>query len=126
MKEKTQLCKIAREVFEEATTPILGSNMNEVIFFHLKQRMGKEPYHVLLEDPKTFCDELEKIFAKGANVLLNQVGKCIAEKYCAGCSPEEFVELMYRGDEPSKDKIIEIMIKISEKNCKNSIIIRHT
>lgn len=126
MTEKTQLCKIAREVFEEGTTPILGPNIHEVIYFHLKQRMGRDPYHALLEEPKTFYDELEKVFSKGTNVLLSQVGKCLADKYGADCSSEEFVELLYRGDEPSKDKIIEIMMKVREKKNKNSIVIEHT
>jgi len=124
--EKTQLYKIAREVFEEATTPILGSNIHEVICFHLKQRIGRDPYQALLEEPKTFYDELEKIFSNGANILLNHVGKCLADKYGANCSPEEFAELLYRGDESSKDKIIEIMMKIREKKNKNSIVIRYT
>ena len=115
MTDKSALYKTAREVFEEATTPVLGLTVYKVLCFHLEQRIGKDPYEILLEDPQKFYEEFEKLFAKGTDVLLNYVGKCLEDKYCTNFSPEKFVELLYKGDESSKDKMIEIMTTIYEK-----------
>lgn len=115
MTEKTILYKIAKEVFEEATMPVLGQAAYEAICFHLKQRIGREPNEALVDEPKKFYEEFENILSSGADVLLSHVGKCIADKYGVSCSSEEFVEILYRGDESSKEKIVEIMSEIHEK-----------
>lgn len=122
MTEKAQLYETARKVFEEATVPVLGHSGYEVVCFHLKQRVGRDPFEDLLEEPKTFYEGFEKVFSVGTDILLNCVGKYLVDKYGADCSPEEFLELFYKGDESSKDKMTEIMMKVHEKR-KNSTVI---
>ena len=118
MSEKIRLYKTAREVFEEATTLILGSSACRVVYFHLKQRIGRDPYEVLLEKPEIFYEEYENLFSKSVDLLLNYVGNYIVERYGVDCSPQEFVKLLQRGGESSKDKMTEIMAKIYEKSKK--------
>jgi len=115
MTEKAVLYQIAREVLEQATVPILGPMASEAVFFHLKQRMDREPGEVLVEDPKRFYEEFVNVLASGADILLEHVGKCITDNYGVSCSSEEFIGLFYRGNESSKEKIVEILSAIDEK-----------
>ncbi|MFH0748554.1 MAG: hypothetical protein V1915_01330 [Candidatus Bathyarchaeota archaeon] len=114
MTEKVQLYKKTRKVFEEAVVPVLGPSGYETVYSHLRQRVGRDPFEVLLEEPKIFYEELEKIFSTSTDVLLNHVGKYLVNKYGVDCSPDEFLELFHKGDASSKDRMIKIMMKAHE------------
>lgn len=115
MTEKAVIYRIAKKVLEEATMPVLGLAAYEAVFSHLQQRLGREPNEVLVDNPKKFYEEFENVLASGADILLKHVGKCIAENYGIPCSSEEFIEILCRGNELSREKIVEIMSAIDEK-----------
>lgn len=119
MTEKTQQHKTGKEIFEETFTQILGSSATQAIFFHLKRRTDKDPYEVFLKEPNVFYKECKNILLEGADVLLKCVGESLVEHYGAECSPDEFIELLCTGDEPSKVKIKLMMEKASKASEKN-------
>lgn len=107
--------KVAKKVFEEATGTALGQTCNTVISFHLKQKFCREPYEVLVEDPKTFYKALEEIFGAGAESLMNLLGTFLTRKYTVNCTPKEFVDIVTKGDEPSKRKLKEILEAVAKQ-----------
>ena len=108
-KDKVSLYEAARKVWEEATTTSLGPTSYTVITFHLKQKFGKEPSEVFVEDPKAFYTALKEIFGVGADNIISLVGTFLTNKYGMTCSPESFVNLVLEGDESSKNKLEEIL-----------------
>jgi hypothetical protein len=55
--ESILLRRVAQKVFEEASTTNLGLTFHIIISFHLKQKLGKDPYEVFVDDPKTSFNE---------------------------------------------------------------------
>jgi hypothetical protein len=108
-KEKASLYEIARKVLEEATTTALGPTCNTVITFHLKQKFGKDPCQVFIDDPKAFYSALEEIFGAGAQSIMNVVATFLRNKYGMAYNAEEFVNLMVKSDKISKNKLEEIL-----------------
>ncbi len=107
--ERVALCGVVRKVFEEATTTALGPTCNTVITFHLKQKFGKDPCEVFLEDPRAFYTALEEIFGAGAQSIINLVATFLIDKYGMTYNAEEFVNLMVKGDKSSKSKLEKIL-----------------
>jgi hypothetical protein len=64
------LHKVARKIFEEATAASLGGTFNVIISFHLKQKFGKDPYEVLIDNPRTFNDGLKEVLGEGAEAVM--------------------------------------------------------
>jgi hypothetical protein len=108
-KDQALLCAVARKVFEEATTSALGSDVNAVITFHLRQKFGKDPSEVFVEDPAAFYAALKAIFGAGADSIISLVGTLLINKYGITCSADTFVSLVVKGDKSSKDKLGEIL-----------------
>jgi hypothetical protein len=106
---------VAKKVFEEATGTALGQTCYTVISFHLKQKFCKEPCEVLVEDPKTFYKALEEIFGAGAESLMNLLGTFLTRKYTVNCTPKEFVDIVTKGDAPSKRKLKEILEAVAKQ-----------
>jgi len=113
--EKLLLRNVAKKVFEEATTTALGSSCSVVIEFHLKQKFGKDPYEVLLEDPKSFYEALEEIFGAGAESMISLVGTFLIKKYGITCTATEFLNMVVNGDEPAKRALKEILTSIASQ-----------
>jgi hypothetical protein len=111
--EKISLQNVAKQVFEEAITTALGSSCSVVIEFHLKQKFGKDPYEVFLEDPKSFYEALEEIFEAGAESMISLVGTFLVKKYGITCEATEFLNLVVNGDEPAKRALKEILTSIA-------------
>jgi hypothetical protein len=111
--EKTLLQNVAKKVFEEATTTALGSSCSVVIEFHLKQKFGKDPYEVFVEDPKSFYEALKEIFGAGAESMITLVGTFLIKKYGITCTASEFLNLVVDGDEPAKRTLKEILKNIA-------------
>lgn len=108
MSKQVLLHKVAQKIFEEATVSSLGSTFHVIISFHLKQKFGKDPYEVLLEDPKCFFKGLKEVLGEGADAVISLVGTYITVKYSVGCTAEEFVKLFTRDGKPSVQKLLEI------------------
>lgn len=108
-KGKVALYEVARKVFEEATIAALGSDVNAVIMFHLKQKFGKDPSEVFVEDPGAFYTALKEIFGAGAESIITLVGTLLATKYGVTFSTESFLSLVVKGDRSSKDRLGEIL-----------------
>lgn len=114
-KGKVALYEVARKVFEEATIAALGSDVNAVIMFHLKQKFGKDPSEVFVEDPGAFYTALKEIFGAGADGIISLVGMLLINKYGVTYSTENFVNLVVKGDKSSKDKLGEILSHILQE-----------
>ena len=106
------LHKVARKIFEEATAASLGGTFNVIISFHLKQKFGKDPYEVLIDNPKTFNDGLKEVLGEGAEAVINLVGTFLTIKYDVDCTAEEFVKLFVESSPLSARKLSEIFRSI--------------
>jgi len=107
-KENALLHKVARKIFEEATASSLGSTFHIIISFHLKQKFGKDPYEILLGDPKCFYNGLKEVLGEGAEAVINLVGTYITAKYNVNCAAEEFVKLFTRNGRSSAQKLLDV------------------
>jgi len=63
-KKNVLLHRVVRKIFEEATAASLGGTFNVIISFHLKQKFGKDPYEVLIDNPRTFNDGLKEVLGR--------------------------------------------------------------
>jgi hypothetical protein len=107
-KKNILLNKVVRKIFEEATAASLGSTFNVIISFHLKQKFGKDPYEVLIDNPRTFNDGLKEVLGEGAEAVINLVGTFLTIKYDVDCTAEEFIGLFTKDSASSTQKLSEI------------------
>ncbi len=107
-KQKDLLCKVACKAFEDATVSSLGSTFHIIITFHLKQKFNRDPYEVLIDDPKTFYEGLKEVLGAGAEAVINLVGTLITIKYNVNCTVEEFTSLFTKDGMSSTEKLSEI------------------
>lgn len=103
------LHRVVRKIFEEATAASLGSTFNVIISFHLKQKFGKDPYEVLIDNPKTFNDGLKEVLGEGAEAVINLVGTFLTIKYDVDCTAQEFTGLFTKDNASSTQKLSEIL-----------------
>ena len=102
------LHRVARKIFEEATAASLGGTFNVIISFHLKQKFGKDPYEVLIDNPRTFNDGLKEVLGEGAEAVINLVGTFLTIKYDVNCTAQEFTGLFTKDSASSTQKLSEI------------------
>ena len=102
------LHKVARKIFEEATAASLGGTFNVIISFHLKKKFDKDPYEVLIDNPRTFNDGLKEVLGEGAEAVINLVGTYLTIKYHVDCTAEEFTGLFTKDSASSTQKLSEI------------------
>jgi hypothetical protein len=119
--QKALLPKVARKVFEDATVTSLGSTFHLIICFHLKNKFGKDPYEILLDDPKIFYNGLREILGEGAEAIISLVGTFITVKYKTSCTADEFTKLFTKSSEASKQQLSQMftdLIKQEENKIK--------
>ena len=121
MKSKHKRCHgslsgTVQRIFSEATTESIGSTFQALIIsFQLKQKLGKDPYDVLLDDPKAFYNGLTEISGTGADTVLSLVGTLLSKRYGTSRSAEEFLALFTRSDSQSKHELKEIFSRIADQ-----------
>lgn len=121
MKPKHKRCNgslsgTVQKIFSEATTEAMGSAFQAIVIsFQLKQKFGKDPYTVLIDDPETFYNGLGEILGAGADVVLSLVGVLLSKRYGANRSAEEFLALFTRSDSQSKHELNEIFRRIADQ-----------
>jgi hypothetical protein len=121
MKPKHKRCHgslsgTVQKIFGEATTESMGSTFQAIIIsFHLKQKFGKDPCEVLIDDPKAFYNGLREVSGDGADVVLSLVGALLSKRYGVNRSAEEFLALFTRGDSQSKHELKEIFGRIADQ-----------
>lgn len=121
MKPKHKRCHgslsgTVQRIFGEATTEAMGSTFQAIIIsFHLKQKFGKDPYDVLIDDPQAFYNGLREILGTGADTVLSLVGTLLSKRYGSNRSAEEFLVLFTRSDSQSKHELKEIFRRIADQ-----------
>ena len=121
MKPKHKRCHgflsgTVQKIFSEATTEAMGSTFQAIIIsFQLKQKFGKDPYDVLLDDPVTFYNGLREILGAGADTVLILVGSLLSKRYGVNRSAEEFLVLFTRSDSRSKHELKELFRRITDQ-----------
>jgi hypothetical protein len=119
--ERILLHKVAQKVFEDATVTSLGSTFHIIITFHLKQKFNRDPYEVLITDPKTFYNGLKEVLGAGAEAVITLVGTFLTVKYHTNYTAKEFVELFTKTGEPQRQglsEIFESIVNQEEKRMK--------
>ncbi|MEM3464686.1 MAG: hypothetical protein QXL91_07455 [Candidatus Bathyarchaeia archaeon] len=81
----TRMFEALRAVFEKAIGDTLGDSAKKAIIFHLRNRLGRDPFKVLWENPAAFYKELETIFGSGAIFLIklfvNELNKNLTQSF---------------------------------------------
>lgn len=127
MKPKDKRCPgplswAVQKIFSEATTESMGSTFQALIIsFHLKQKFGKDPYDVLIDDPKAFYNGLTEISGDGADTVLSLVGTLLSKRYGVSRSAEEFLVLFTRSDSQSKHELKEIFRRIADQGREEAV-----
>ena len=113
---------VVQKIFREATTESMGSTFQALIIsFHLKQKFGKDPYDVLINDPKAFYNGLTEISGLGADVVLSLVGALLSRRYGSNRSAEEFLALFTRSDSQSKHELKELFRRIADQGIEETV-----
>jgi hypothetical protein len=121
MKPKHKRCHgslsgTVQKIFSEATTEAIGSTFQAIVIsFQLKQKFGKDPYDVLLDDPKAFYNGLTETSGTGADIVLSLVGTFLSKRYGMNRSAEEFLALFTRSDSQSKHELKELFRRIADQ-----------
>jgi hypothetical protein len=116
------LSGIVQKIFSEATTEVMGSTFQAIIIsFTLKRKFGKDPYEVLIDDPKVFYNGLTEISGDGADVILSLVGALLSKRYGVSRSTKEFLALFTKGDSQSKHELKEIFRRIVDPGREEAI-----
>jgi len=121
MKTKYKRCHgslsgTVQKIFSEATTESMGSTFQAIVIsFQLKQNFGKDPYDVLLDEPKAFYNGLREILGAGADTVLILVGTFLSKRYGVSRSAEEFLALFTRSDSQSKHELKELFKRIADQ-----------
>ena len=111
-----------QKIFGEATTESMGSTFQAIIIsFQLKQKFGKDPYDVLLDDPVTFYNGLREILGAGADTVLSLVGSLLSKRYGVSRSAEEFLVLFTRSDSRSKHELKELFRRIADQGKEEAV-----
>jgi len=127
MKPKDKRCYgslsgTVQEIFSEATTESMGSTFQTIIIsFQLKQKFGKDPYTVLIDDPKAFYNGLTEISGLGADVVLSLVGALLSKRYGSNRSAEEFLALFTRSDSQSKHELEKFFRRIADQGREEAV-----
>ena len=127
MKPKHKRCHgslsgTVQRIFGEATTESMGSTFQAIIIsFQLKQKFGKDPYDVLIDDPKAFYNGLTEISGTGADMVLSLVGTLLSKRYGVNRSAEEFLALFTRSDSQSKHELKEIFRRIADQGREEAV-----
>lgn len=126
MKQKDKRChgslsEIVQKIFSEATTEAMGSTFQALmISFYLKQKFGRNPYDVLIDDPESFYSGLREISGAGVDVVLIMVGSLLFKRYGADRSAEKFLALFTRSDSQSKHELKEIFRRIADQGIEEA------
>jgi len=100
----------------------MGSTFQALIIsFHLKQKFGKDPYDVLINDPKAFYNGLTEISGDGADTVLSLVGSLLSKRYGVNRSAEEFLVLFTRSDSQSKHELKELFRRIADQGREEAV-----
>ncbi|MEM1673346.1 MAG: hypothetical protein QXI56_00540 [Candidatus Bathyarchaeia archaeon] len=108
------IVEVSREIYKRVFNSLLGESVCEASLFFLYRRLGRDPFEVLWDDPKTFYRELERIFKVGAKVLIKLLVSRINSEFGLNMDPEHFLELMQRGDQISVEKIRLFLKRVAE------------
>ncbi len=111
-KKSVLLHNVAQKIFEEATAASLGATFHVIISFHLKQKFGKDPYEVLIENPKTFYNGLKEVLGAGAEAIVHLVGTYLNVKYGLNYASEEFVRIFTKDGLQSRRKLSDIICTV--------------
>jgi hypothetical protein len=85
-----------------------------IISFNLKRKFGKDPYEVLIDDPKVFYNGLTEISGDSADIVLSLVGALLNKRYGVSRSAKEFLALFNKGDSQFKHELKEIFRRIAD------------
>lgn len=113
--DKETLRQTMCKAFEEATTEAMGSTFPTIMCFHMTRMLCKDPFEVLIDDPKAFYNGLEKILGTGAEAVLSLIYTFLAKKYKIDCTNEEFIKTFIQGDEQSKRRLKETLAVIAHQ-----------
>jgi len=87
-----------RRAFDEILGDSLSVSAKDAVVFHLRMRLGRDPFKVLWENPAAFYTELEMIFGVGAKFLVKLFVDGVNKKFNLKHSPETFLRFLTAND----------------------------
>ena len=114
MSEKSEFTPPIRMAFREAFKSILGDSGVRVLEFHVRRISSSDLYELLYNDPRRFYETLTRFFGQGAKAFVRILANALIDKYQLNdVSLEEFAAIMRGEREDARDKLREIMSRIS-------------
>jgi len=92
---------------KNALHSLLGDTSLSALEFHLFNFLENDPYDVFCDDPPKFYEALKTIFGLGADKVLEIMALTMIQKGAIRViNTGEFLELVKRGDEESRLKLL--------------------
>ncbi len=97
---------LIRQALHFALVSLLGEQSLKVLEFHLNRVLGGNLYDVFYDDPRRFYEAVKSFFGSGADSVIELVAsKLLEDGYLDANGPQEFLELVIKGDEESKRRL---------------------
>ena len=121
MVESKERHMVVKLFFQSTFRSLLGQSGSRVLEFHMARILKADPYDVLYEDPKAFCDGLKLFLGAGADALLRVIAGSIVKKYCiTNLKPDDLVKLMNEGSEEAREKFLKLIGRLVENTMGRS------
>lgn len=111
--EDKEIIEVFRNVFRRVISSCLGGSVVEAVLFLLRERLRRDPFEVLWDDPKAFYSEMFRVFGDGAKVLVSVLVVGINNKYGLREDPSRLLEVM-RSGQGSPDYVRSFMRRVAE------------
>ncbi|MBS7624365.1 hypothetical protein KEJ29_02155 [Candidatus Bathyarchaeota archaeon] len=114
LKNDRSIIMFFRELFREILYSSLGESAGGAVLLFMRINLGRDPYEVIWEDPKTFYHAMERILGAGAKVIINLMVMNINAKYGLNINAEHFIDLMHSSDQRSVEEMRLILKRIAD------------
>ena len=101
---------LVKLIFRNVFRMVFGENGSRILEFHLRTVLARDPYDVLYENPKLFCEGLQSFFGNGVKGLLRVMARELIREYgLRDLDPDTLIRLLQKGNERSKAILFNIL-----------------
>jgi len=101
---------LVKLIFRNVFRMVFGEHGSMILEFHLRKILARDPYDVLYENPKLFCEGLQSFFGNGVKGLLKVMARELIREYgLRDLDPDTLIRLLQKGDERSKAILFNIL-----------------
>ncbi|MEM3386663.1 MAG: hypothetical protein QXN08_03200 [Nitrososphaerales archaeon] len=102
-----------KDVLGEVISKGLGETVKEVILFHMRLRLGRDPFDTLWEEPTAFYRTLRELFGDAADLFIDFLVGELRRRYAFHLSKEELLKFLTDSQKSSLGEWHELLRNIS-------------